>query len=283
MTTSTTEIIYLNGNFIPLSQAKVSVMDRGFLFGDGVYEVIPVYNGRLFLLEEHLQRLQYSLDSIYMTLPVSKTQLMTIIEQLLQRNPSHPLQTVYIEITRGVASKREHAINQTYEATLFMRVQTVLPNSQKTIKAITLEDLRWECCDIKAINRLSNILMTERAKLAGCDEAIIVKNDFVLEGATSNVFIVKDNVIKTANLSKRVLTGVTRNLVIDLAKANKIACELKDITLTELLAADEAWITSTSREILAVIEVNGQRIGDGKIGPMRDRLLKIYQDFVKSY
>lgn len=274
------KIVYLNKAYLPLKEAKVSVMDRGFLFADGVYEVIPIYGSLPFLSKEHYARLEKSLESIKLDSPISYNDFLTIIETLVKRNEPQPIQAVYIQITRGVGWDRK-AFETGLTPTVFARLETILhpADPMHMLKAVTVEDLRWGHCEIKGINRLANVLMVQTAFFAGMDEAIIINDGDIVEGCSSNVFMAEKGIIYTPPLSKRLLTGVTRKMVVDLAKKNYRVFE-ENITRERLLAAEEVWITSSTREIAGISEIDGQLIGNGILGPITTDLQKKYREYI---
>ena len=274
---------YLNGEYLPLNEARVSVMDRGFIFGDGIYEVIPVYNGRPFRLDQHLERLDHSLAAIRLANPLPVTEWHHIIGEVVARNGGGD-QSVYVQVTRGVAP-RDHAFPQPTVPTVFV---TSSPLKKPTadmlagISAITLDDIRWQYCHIKAITLLANVLLRQQAIDAGCTEAILVKNDSVTEGAASNVFVVIENCLVTPPKGPRLLPGITRDVILELAESNGIDCVQRTIFEDELRHAAEIWLTSSTREILPVISLDGQAVGTGKPGPLWQRMQILYQDFKKT-
>ncbi len=272
--------VYLNGEYLPLAEAKVSVLDRGFLFGDGVYEVIPAYAGRLFRLEEHIARLDNSLRGIRLPLHYSVAEWQAIFQPLLDSSKN---QCLYLQITRGSASKREHGFPENIQPTIFAMSSDVQPMAAKAggIKAVTLEDIRWQLCNIKAITLLPNILLRQAALDHGCAEAILVKNGYVIEGAASNVFAVIDGELTTPPKSNEILPGITRDLILELAQANGILYREDIIALEALQTADEIWVSFT-QEIVPVIELDGKAVGDGKPGPLWQTMDQILQDYKKS-
>jgi D-alanine transaminase len=244
----TMQTVYLNGEYIPLAEAKVSVLDRGFIFGDGVYEVIPIYNRKPFRLEQHLQRLQSNLDAIRITNPFDKQQWSEIFDRVINANePAH--QSLYMQITRGVA-KRDHAFPEKVTPTIFVMVNPLQETDDsafnKGISAITLDDIRWQYCNIKAIALLPNVLLKQTAIDDGAQEAILLRNGEVTEGSASNIFIVSQGVIKTPPKTSFLLPGITRDLVVELAKNNGLAIKETGFSGTELQSADEIWITSST-------------------------------------
>lgn len=277
-------ISYLNGQFLPLQEATVSVMDRGFLFGDGVYEVIPVYNGKLFRFTQHLKRLCLSLDAIALVPKIPLSQLETIAKTLIQKNEAFKHAFIYVQITRGVAWVRDHRFPPDATATLFMTLFPILsspPDSETYpgIKAITREDTRWQNCYIKAITLLPNVLLREQAREQGTEEAILVRAGYALEGTSSNLFIVHQNQLITPPKGTAILGGITRELVLELADANAISYQERAIRETELKTATEIWVTSSTKEIQPIVALNGQPIGEGKPGPLWKRMNTIYQQF----
>lgn len=279
--------VYLNGAFIPQQDAKVSVMDRGFLFGDGIYEVLPVYNGKIFRFEQHIDRLNRSLAAIKLNVDYSYDQWLKILQQLLQRN-SHcgKNQSIYLQITRGTAPERNHAFPQSVHPTIFALSSPLrtLPYEQlvQGKKVVTLEDTRWQLCHIKSIALLANVLLYQEALDAQCAEAILIRDGKVLEGATSNVFIVKNETLITPPLSHFILGGVTRDLVLQLAQQNNIHSLQTDFSKEELLGADEVWITSTTREIYPIIQVDQTQIHDGKPGKIWHKMISHYHQFIEN-
>jgi D-alanine transaminase len=275
-------IIYLNGDYLPASEARVSVMDRGFLFGDGVYEVIPVFGGRLLRIDEHLQRLQNSLDRVSISNPKSADEWKRTFDELLLQNPGED-RGVYLQITRGAAEYRDLSPPPELQPTVFMMVTQLRPidpqQLEKGIDAITVDDFRWHACDIKSISLIANVMMRIQASNADVIDAILVRHGNATEGTASNVFIVKNGVLVTPPKSHHLLPGITRDLVIELAESNGIGCEVRDIDLHELETADEIWLTSSTREIAPVVKLNGNMVGDGRAGAVWKRMIMLYQQF----
>jgi D-alanine transaminase len=270
------KIIYLNGEFVPLNEAKVSVMDRGFLFGDGVYEVIPVYGGRPFRLEEHLRRLKNSLQGIRMESPLTDAAWKEVFNRLIDGKPD---QSIYLQVTRGAAPKRDHALPEETEPTVFVMCTPIAPIPVDGVRAITVEDIRWHWCHIKAITLLANVLLRQEAIDRNAAEAILVRNGQVTEGAASNVFALIDGTLITPPKSNELLPGITRDLVLELAHLNGVAAEERSIDLEEFKDAEEIWLTSSTREILPVIELDGKLIGGGEPGSLWHRMNQHYQDY----
>jgi len=276
--------VYLNGEFLPESQAHVSVLDRGFIFGDGIYEVIPVYGGKLFRLNEHLSRLQNSLDAIRITNPFSTTEWREILTELIHHNNGGD-QSLYLQITRGSA-KRDHALPKNSVPTVFAMSNELKPLANTIVKegvaAITLKDIRWLRCHIKAISLLPNILLRQEALDQDAAEAILIRDGLATEGAASNLFAVIDGVITTPPKGPALLPGITRDLVLELAASNTLPCQEKTISLAELQQADEIWLTSSTKEILSVTQLDGKLVANGKPGPLYQRLLTLYQDYKQT-
>lgn len=276
-------IVYLNDQFLPIDEAKVSVLDRGFIFGDGVYEVIPVYTGRLFRLEHHLDRLGRSLEGIRLDNPLVHDEWQEILEELVKRNGGGD-QSVYLQITRGVA-KREHAFPENVEPTIFAMsnpMGEVDPKLRKGVTTVTVEDFRWKMCHIKSIALLPNILLRQQAIDQGATEAIMLRDGQVTEGAATNVFIVKGDTIITPAKSNLLLPGITRDLVVELCHKHAIPCEERDITEAELRSADEVWLSSSTKEVIPVTLLDGLPVGEGKPGPLWKKVLDLYQEYKKA-
>lgn len=268
------QLVYLNGEFLPLSQAKISVLDRGFLFGDGVYEVVPVYGGKPLRLPEHLRRLERSLAGIRMAPPLSDSQWEAIFGRLIQGDED---QSIYLQVTRGVGPKRDHAFPKDVPPTVFAMCNALAPIPASGVKAITVPDIRWQWCHIKAITLLANVLQRQQAVDEGCAEAILVRDGYAIEGAASNLFAVVDGVLLTAPKGNDILPGITRDLVVELAQAHAIPSQERKISLEELARAEEVWITSSTREVLPVIELDGKPVGLGEPGPVWARMDALYQ------
>jgi D-alanine transaminase len=275
--------VYLNGQFLPISEAKISVLDRGFIFGDGVYEVIPVYSRHIFRLAEHLQRLRRSLDNIKLSNPYQDEEWIAIIRELVSRNEPED-QYLYLHITRGVA-KRDHAFpNPPVAPTVFLMSNPLnTPPAallHSGISAITAPDNRWLRCDIKAISLLPNVLLRQMAIEAGSAETIMIRdNDFMTEGSASNIFVVKNGVLLAPPKDNLMLPGITYDVVLELAAANKISHQVRKVLLHELFNADELLLTSSTKEVLAVTLLDGIPVGNGKPGPMFTKLYELYQKF----
>lgn len=277
-------IVYLNGKFLPQEQATVSIMDRGFLFGDGIYEVVPVFDGHLFGFEEHMERFDRSLNSICMKNPLSHDQWKTVLTTLIEKNDkSVGTYNCYCQVTRGADETRSHTFPEHLAPTTvaFLTPSKSIPFevAEKGFSAITLDDTRRRDCHIKAITLLPNILQMQLAKSKGAIEAILIRNNEVLECTSSNIFIVKDGVLLTPPLSDFILSGVTRHVIIELAKKNNIPIKEISIKPEMLFSADEVWVTGSSKEICPIVKINDQMIGNGKTGPLWKKMAVLYHDY----
>jgi D-alanine transaminase len=274
-------VIYLSGEFMPIEQARIPVLDRGFIFGDGVYEVIPVYSHRPFRLGEHLRRLQDSLDGIKLANPHDDATWTRLMRRLVELN-EFPDQSLYVHITRG-AAKRDHAFPKDITPTVFMMSNplTTPPKQQVDhgVGAITALDNRWLRCDIKAIALLPNVLLRQQAVEAGCVEAILLRDGFMTEGAASNIFVVRNGVLLAPPKNHLMLAGITYDVVLELAQAGGIRHEIREIAEAELRSAQEIWLTSSTREVLAVTRLDDAPVGDGMPGPVFARMYALYQNY----
>jgi D-alanine transaminase len=277
--------IYLNGTFMPLAEASISPLDRGFLFGDGVYEVIPAYAGKLFRIDQHLDRLENSLKGIRLQNPYSHQQWKAILNELLEHQPfdNH---SIYLQVTRGADSKRDHSFPKNVSPTVFIMSTELKTGEVATyhdgVCAITRQDNRWQNCDIKATTLLANILLRQQATDESCAETILTRDGHVIEGAASNVFIVEFGVIKTPGENQQMLTGITRDLVLEIAALEDIEATESPISTNELFAADEVWLTSSTKEILPVTHIDGKVIGKGKPGPMWQNMINLYANYKRK-
>jgi D-alanine transaminase len=275
--------IFLNGQFMPIEEAKISVLDRGFIFGDGVYEVIPVYSRKAFRLSEHLQRLQNSLDGIKLTNPHNNAAWVTYINELIARNQAED-QYLYLHITRG-AAKRDHAFpNPPVSPTVFMMSNPLTTPPANLLAcgvgAVTAPDNRWLRCDIKAISLLPNVLLRQMAVDAGCTETILIRdNAFMTEGAASNIFVVKNGTLLAPPKDNLMLPGITYDVILEIAAANNIPHEVRKIAVAEVFAADELLLTSSTKEVLAITQLDGKPVGTGKPSAMFATLHQLYQDY----
>ncbi len=274
--------VYLNGTFLPIEEAKISVMDRGFLFGDSIYEVIPAYNGRLFRLAHHLDRLQNGLQAISMDNPMTQDEWSSILNQLVQQNPKQD-QSIYLQVTRGSAEKRDHALPENIQPTVFAMATPIKydPSGNSGIAAITLDDVRWRLCNIKATTLLANVLLKQQAKDAKATEAILIRDGEAMEGAASNLFIVSNEELITPPKSNFLLPGITRDLILELAAKNGISYTERAIQEEELESADEIWLTSSTKEIMPVTTLNDKPVAGAKPGELYKRMSAIYAEYKK--
>lgn len=263
-------VCHLNGEFLPLQEARISPLDRGFLFGDSVYEVLPVFDGRMFRFREHFDRLARSLREIRMPSPHSHEEWLELLEQLVERNGGGSMY-LYVQVTRGMEFGRSHEFPTNARPTVFA-LASPLPvlgaeQRDKGLSAITVEDFRWGRCDIKTTALLANVLMKQQAVEAGAQEALIIRDGEVLEGSSTSVFIVRNGVLVTPANSHRILPGTTRDTALELA-TGMIPIEIRSISVAELVAADEVWISSATRDVLPVTRIDGKPVGSGKPGPL---------------
>jgi len=278
--------VYLNGRFLPLADAKISVLDRGFVFGDGVYELVPVYSNKPFRLDEHLRRLQASLDGIRLANPHGIAEWRELVLQLIALQEFAD-QSLYIQVTRGTPVEgqppRDHAFPQGVSPTVFMFAQplvTATPEQKAAgVCAVTAVDNRWLRCNIKAISLLANILLRQQAVDADCAETVMLREGWLTEGAASNVFVVQDGVLLAPPPSNLILTGITYDVVLELAAAHGIPYAVRAISEAEVRAADELWMTSSTREIMAIVKLDGAAVGTGAPGPLAQRMDALYQNF----
>ena len=275
------QIVYLNGAFLPIEQATVPVLDRGFIFGDGIYEVIPVYSRRPFRLDEHLVRLQSSLNGVRIANPHTHEEWKKRVCELIERNEPQD-QYVYLHITRGVA-KRDHAFPQGGAPTVFMMSSPLVTSSRELVEsgvsAVSAVDNRWDRCDIKAISLLPNVLLRQTAIDAGATETVMFRDGILTEGSASNIFAVENGVILAPPKDNHMLPGITYDLVLELAAAHGIQVEIGKFDEARIRKADELWLTSSTKEVLAITQLDGQPVGNGKPGPLFWRMHALYQEY----
>lgn len=278
-------IVYINGEYVPITRARISPLDRGFLFGDGVYEIISLYHGKLFCGREHLLRLQESLKAIRLPVKISIKQWEDIFAELIKRNQAENQDKyIYLQITRGADEKRSHLFPKaTVKPTVFVALEGLhLPSYAELsqgYKAITRPDIRWGRCNIKSISLLPNILASQEAEDHHATETIFIRDGYAIEGSNSNLFIVKSGIIITPPKSRYMLGGITRELLLKIAKQNEIPCEVRRISKQELFTADEIWVTSAARDIMPIVKLDNKIINDGKVG----LIWKQMQQFLQIY
>ncbi len=279
------QLVYLDGAFLPPDRAKVSVFDRGFVFADGVYEVIPVYGRRVFRFPHHLERLANSLKAIHLGNPLTTREWQQICARLIEANDADD-QSVYLQVTRGPAP-RDHAFPADTRATVFAYSQPLkYPEAAQLangVAAITIPDIRWRRCDIKAIALLPNVLMRQQAAEAGAAEAILVRDGIATEGSASNIFLAIGDVLVTPPKGPFILPGVTRDLVLELARAHGVPCEEREVGEAEVRNANELMLSSSTKELLPITTLDGRPIGNGQPGPLHARLHALYQDYKRDF
>jgi len=273
------QIVYLNGKFVPISQAHVSVLDRGFIYGDGVYELVPVYAREPFRLPHHLARLQRSLDGIGLANPHTNAQWEAIIRDLVARQPFDD-QGVYFQVTRGVA-KRDHSFPKGVAPTVFMMSNPLpLPSREQIengVAVVTADDNRWHRCDLKTISLLGNVLMRQLATDRGAIETVMFRDGFLTEASASNVLIVKDGTIVVPPKDNHILPGITYDATMEFAADAGVRLVVRPVPKAEALAADEMWLSSSTKEVIAITTVDGKPFAGGKPGPVFRKLWAAFQ------
>ncbi len=274
--------VYLNGSFVAPERATVSVMDRGFLFGDGVYEVIPSYGGYFLGLAQHLDRLDDSLSAIRLGNPLSRDAWQAVLGRLIGPPPAAD-QYVYLQVTRGAPDERDHLCAPGVQPTVFAMAKPIkarLPEVEIAgVACVTRPDIRWQRCEIKAVSLLAAVMMRREAEDEGALEAIMVRDGMVTEGSSTNVFVVKDDVIVTPAKGQLILPGITRDLVIALARDAAMPLVERPVPADELWAADEIWLSSSTREVIPVTRLDGKPVGSGVPGPIWRRMNGLYQSY----
>ena len=281
------QTVYLNGKFLPMCEAAISPQDRGFLFGDGVYEVIPVYQGKLFAWQEHLQRLKNSLLAVNISNPLADNEWLNLMNELISRHDWKD-QFIYLQVTRGIQMVRDHLPIDDLTPTIYAYTNPLKPVAETIlkngIKLVSLEDIRWLRCDIKAITLLPNVMMKLAAKAQGADDAVLISRDgLVTEGTASNLFIVKDGILITPPNSSKILPGVTRQVIENVASSHHIPISEQELTLIDLQNADEIWLTSSTKEALPVTELDGKQVGNGKPGAVWKIMNQHYQTHKQAF
>ncbi len=275
-------LCYLNGELMPLADARIPVLDRGFIFGDGVYEVIPAYGRVLFRLPQHLARLAYSLRSIRLENPHDEKTWTKLLGSVVDRNPWDD-QSVYLQVTRGVAPRSHEFPKPPLAPTIFIMsnpLKTPPPETrERGVAVVTREDYRWHRCDIKSVSLLANVLLRQEAEDADAAETLLIRDGNVTEASASNVYVVKRGTIASPPKDNLILPGITYDLVLELARAAGLPVEVRPVAVAELLAADEVWLSSSTREVQPVTRVDGKPVGTGKPGPGFARIYELFQDY----
>jgi D-alanine transaminase len=271
-------IVYVNGEFLPEDQGKVSIFDRGFLFADGVYEVSPVVNGKLVDYDAHVERLHRSLKELRIAWPCTEAELRAMHEGLIERNKLKE-GIIYMQVTRGVADRQFNFPKESKSSLVaFPQIMTLVdnPNARTGVKVVTTPDIRWLRRDIKTIMLLAPVLGKQEAYEHGAHEAWMVEDGHVTEGTSSNAYIVKGNKVITRGLSNRILAGCTRRALMRLSKEHGIEIEERLFTPEEAYAADEAFLTSASQFVMPITDIDGHRIGGGQPGPVGRKLRELF-------
>ena len=277
----TSPIAHFNGELLPLDEIRVSPLDRGFIFGDGVYEVIPAYGGRLLRAREHFSRLQRSMDEIRLANPHTVDGWIHAVDRPLAHHPGN--QAVYIQGTRGVPPKRDHVIPKGLSPTVFMMATPLSTPSpemvEKGVACVTAKDFRWEKCHIKSTSLLGNVLARQVSADAGATETILFRDGFLTEAAASNVFVVKGGKVAAAPQDNHILLGITYELLTELAREGRLDFAIRPIPEAEVRAADEIWLSSSTKEVLAVTTLDGKPVGAGVPGPVFRRMHALFQEY----
>jgi D-alanine transaminase len=277
----TEPIAHFNGKLLPLDEISISPLDRGFIFGDGVYEVIPVYDGMPLHAREHFERLQRSMDEIGLRNPHGVDEWIAATQALLAHHPGN--QSVYIQVTRGAPKKRDHVIPKDLQPTVFMMCYPLASPSKEAIEngvaCVTARDFRWEKCHIKSTSLLGNVLARQISADAGATETILIRDGMLTEASASNVFIVKNGTVAAPPRDHLILLGITYDLVSRLASEGTLRLEIRPVSADELHNADEVWLSSSTKEVLAVTMLDAKPIGSGKPGPVFRRMHALYQEY----
>ena len=273
------QIVYLNGEFLPLAEARISVLDRGFIYGDGVYEVIPIYARQPFRMPQHLKRLQYSLDGIRLANPHGEQQWDALVRDLAMKQPFAD-QALYLQVTRGVA-KRDHAFPPGVPPTIFMMSNPLpLPTRDQVdngVAVMTAEDNRWQRCDLKTTSLVGNVLMRQLAVDHNAVETVMFRDGWLTEASASNVMIVKDGTLIAPPKDHLILPGITYDAALEVARDVDVTVDVRKVSRDEAFAADEMWLSSSTREVLAITKIDGAPFGRGKPGPVFRKVWLAFQ------
>ncbi len=271
-------MIYLNGQYMPIEEARIPVLDRGFIFGDGIYEYVPVFDRAPFRLHEHYTRLVNSLAAVQIPNPFTEAELAAVVHKLIAAHP-WPNQGIYLHITRGVAP-RDHSFPKNIKPTVFMMSnQLVLPTQmqiEEGLAVVTREDIRWLRCDVKSISLLGHCMLRNEATDQGCAEVIMLRDGFLTEASSSNVMVVRNGVVLCPPKDNLILPGISYNVVLELLNSHHIPHEVRPVSAAELHSADEVWITSSTKDVLAVTHMDGKPVGTGKPGPLFARVRALF-------
>lgn len=282
-----TEWVFLNGTFVPYEQAMLPIEDRGLIFGDGIYEVVQFYRGKAFRMEDHLARLKASAGALRIPLPLRDEELVQAAAELARRNGLESSDSIlYLQVTRGVA-RRSHAFPPDPKPSVFMTMRPSRPVSaeqrQAGVAAITLEDRRWTRCNIKSIALLGSVLAKQEAQDAGCYEAILYRDGYITEGSSTNVFLVMDGVLYTHPEGPYILSGITRQVTLELAEELNIPVRLQGVAREQLEEVSEVFITGTTTEILPVTRIDGRPVGSGRPGPLTRQLWQAFEGLLQRH
>jgi D-alanine transaminase len=275
-------IVYVNGIYQPKAEARISPFDRGFLFADAVYEVIPVFRSKAVLLDNHLIRLDNSLQELRIRNPHSKAEWISIIDTLILKNGGGDI-GIYLQVSRGAEEGRDHFYPPNITPTVFAMATPIVASPKDTsgISVVTLEDNRWLRCDIKSTSLLANIMVRQQARDAGADDAILIKDGVLTEAGSASVLTVESDTVITRPNSNQLLPGTTRAMVLELAAKAGIKCQDEIISEERLLAADEICLLSATKGIVPVIQIDGKAVGGGTPGPVWAKLYALYEDAKK--
>ncbi|MCU0804077.1 MAG: D-amino acid aminotransferase [Burkholderiales bacterium] len=275
----TTQIVHLNGKFMPIEDARVPVLDRGFIFGDGVYEVIPAYAREPFALDGHLERLEASMAGIGLSNPHTRAQWAKLVGEVIAKNEPQD-QAVYLQVTRGVAP-RDHAFPEGVAPTVFIMSGPLKPvpaeQVENGVPAIALADNRWLRCNLKTTSLLANVLLRQAAVEAGAAECVLFRDGFLTEGSASNIFAVRAGKVLAPPKSNLILPGITYDVVLELAREGGIPVEVRPVPEAEARSADELWLSSSSKEVLAITTLDGKAVGNGRPGPIFQKVHALFQ------
>lgn len=277
----TSPIAHFNGRLVPIDEIRISPLDRGFLFGDGVYEVVPAYGGKLLRAREHFARLQRSMDEIALANPYTVDGWVDAVKALLAHHPGD--QAVYIQVTRGVPPKRDHVIPKGLAPTVFMMSSPMVnPSAEmiaKGVACVSASDFRWHKCHIKSVSLLGNVLARQISADAGAVETVLFRDGYLTEAAASNVFVVKGGTVYAAPQDNHILLGITYELLAELARSGELKFEVRPVAETVVRAADEIWLSSSTKEVLAVTTLDGKPVGAGVPGPVFQRMHALFQAY----